>query len=257
MGIIIDKNHTLEDFKMENNICKLDGFGTCKVGADWLNYARNGYNRLYYINGGTGWYVKNGERIPFFKDKLYFIPFYANVVTFSSVEDNLDHTYAGFYLTPPIISTDVFCLDPEASPYIQSAVDTFRTLCKTRNIGAPERTLLKSIVIYLTNAAAQTSHENLVADALIIQALNLMHSTVAEGLTVAEIAKRCNLSTNGFIKRFAKCVGETPYSYIKKLKIRTALVLRDGGATLEEAAQSAGYSDACALLHAMAKEELC
>lgn len=241
---------------MENNICKLDGFGTCKVGADWLNYAKNGYNRLYYINGGTGWYVKNGERIPFLKDRLYFIPFYSNVITFSSVDDNLDHTYAGFYLSPPIISTEVFCLDPNASPYIKSAVDTFRTLCRTRDIGASERTLLKAVTIYLTNAAAQTSLENLVADSLIIRALDLMHSSVAEGLTVAEIAKGCNLSTNGFIKRFTKCVGETPYSYIKKLRIRAALVLRSNGATLEEAAQGVGYSDACALLHAMAKEAL-
>ena len=135
-------------------------------------------------------------------------------------------------------------------------MDTFRTLCKTRDIGTAEKNLLKSVVIYLTNAAAQTSQENLVADALIIQALNLIHSTVAEGLTVTEIAKRCNLSTNGFIKRFSKCVGETPYSYVKKLKIRTALVARSSGATLEEAAQSAGYSDSSALLHAMTKEEL-
>lgn len=241
---------------MENTVCKLDGLGTCKVGEDWLNYATRGYNRLYYINGGTGWYVKNGERIPFIKDRLYFIPFYANVVTFSSPSDNLDHTYAGFYLTPPIISTEVFCLDPNETPYIRSAVDTFRTLCRRRDIGMPERDLLKSVVIYLTNAAAQTEAKSLVADTLIIQALDLIHATVAEGLTVAEIAKKCNLSTNGFIKRFSRCVGETPYAYMKRLKIRTALVLRDGGATLEEAAASAGYSDACALLHALSVERL-
>ena len=241
---------------MENTVCKLDGFGTCKVGADWLNYATRGYNRLYYINGGTGWYVKNGERIPFIKDRLYFIPFYANVVTFSSPSDNLDHTYAGFYLTPPIISTEVFCLDPNASPYIRSAVDTFRTLCKRRDIGLPERNLLKSVVIYLTGAAAQTEAQSLVADLLIIRALDLMHATVCEGLTVAEIARRVSLSTNGFIKRFARCVGETPYAYMKRLKIRTALVLRDSGATLEEAAVGAGYSDACALLHALSVERL-
>jgi len=241
---------------MENTVCKLDGLGTCKVGEDWLNYATRGYNRLYYINGGTGWYVKNGERIPFIKDRLYFIPFYANVVTFSSPSDNLDHTYAGFYLTPPIISTEVFCLDPNETPYIRSAVDTFRTLCRRRDIGVPERDLLKSVVIYLTNAAAQTEAKSLVADTLIIQALDLIHATVAEGLTVAEIAKKCNLSTNGFIKRFSRCVGETPYAYMKRLKIRTALVLRDGGATLEEAAVCAGYSDACALLHALSVERL-
>ena len=241
---------------MENTVCKLDGLGTCKVGKDWLNYARNGYNRLYYINGGTGWYTKNGERIPFLRDMLYFIPFYANVLTYSSHTDNLDHTYAGFYLTPPIISTEVFCLDPNESPYVKSAVDSFRTLCKTRDIGTPEKNLLKSLVIYLTNAATQSANDNLVADALIIQALNLIHSTVAEGLTVAEIAKRCNLSCNGFIKRFTKYVGETPYSYVKKLKIRTALLLRNGGASLEEAAQGSGYSDSCALLHAMATEKV-
>lgn len=241
---------------MENTICKIRCLGTCKVGEGWINNATNGYNRLYYINGGTGWYVKNGERIPFVKDMLYFIPFYANVVTYSSVEDNLDHTYTGFYLTPPIISTEVFCLDPNASPYIKSAVDTFRTLCMTTSIERPEKNLLKSIVIFLTNAATETSYQNLIADTLIIRALDIIHSTVSERLTVSEIAKRCNLSTNGFIKKFVKYVGETPYSYIKKLKIRTALILRSGGATLDEAAQSAGYSDASALLHAISTEEL-
>ena len=56
---------------MENRICELDGLGTCKVGEDWLNYATRGYNRLYYINGGTGWYVKNGEKIPFLQGNFH------------------------------------------------------------------------------------------------------------------------------------------------------------------------------------------
>jgi transcriptional regulator GlxA family with amidase domain len=50
-------------------------------------------------------------------------------------------------------------------------------------------------------------------------------------------------------------MGETPYSYLKKLKIRTAQNMRMSGATLEEIAVKCGYSDSSSLLHAMAKKE--
>ena len=238
---------------MDNTSCKIRCSGSCIIGENWFNTAPNGYNRLYYINGGSGYYVRNGESVPFVKGMLYFIPFYSNVVTFSSPEDNLDHTYSGFYLTPPIISTDVFCLDPNVTPCVRSATDTFCTLCRTWKPRQTETELLKATIIYLCNTAAQASGESLIADTLIIQALDLIHSTVSQGLSVAEIARISNMSTNGFIKKFTKYVGETPYSYIKKLKLRTALMLRNGGATLEEAAAGSGYSDASALLHAMSR----
>ena len=59
------------------------------------------------------------------------------------------------------------------------------------------------------------------------------------------------MSTDGFIKKFTRAVGETPYSYIKKLKITMASIMRAEGATAEEAATACGYADASSLIHAI------
>ena len=59
------------------------------------------------------------------------------------------------------------------------------------------------------------------------------------------------MSTDGFIRKFKRYIGETPYSYIKKMKVRKAHVLRTEGATLDETALECGYSDSSALLHAI------
>lgn len=234
--------------------CKIICIGRCRVGAKWQTTARNGLNRLYYINGGTGGYIKGGERIPFKKGMLYFIPYYANVTTYTDLSDELDHTYAGIVLSIPVLSAEVFCLDPNASPYVKSAVQCFSTLCESKthpDAEWAEWPLLKSISLYLISAAVQSSPQSVISDQTVLTALGIMHSAEGGRLTVAEIASRCHMSTNGFIKKFTRCVGETPYAYYKSLRLRTARTLRAEGATLIEAALSCGYSDASALLHAM------
>ena len=63
------------------------------------------------------------------------------------------------------------------------------------------------------------------------------------------------MSTNGFTRKFKHYLGVTPYAYIRTTRVRTALMMRTEGATLEEAAEKCGYSDAAALLHAIANEK--
>ena len=241
---------------MESNRLKLICHGTFNVGSGWLNTASRGYNRLYYINGGKGVYVKSGKRIPFEKGKVYYIPFYSGVITYADHDIKLDHDYTGFYLTPPTISTEVFCLDPDSSAITRRAADLFRELCKKRKLSDEEAKLLSDVSLYLVDTAVNASPDDVVKDGALIKALDLIHSSIPDRLTVFGIAKECNLSTNGFIKKFTRSVGETPYSYIKKVKLSAALMLRDGGASLDEAAAASGYSDASALLHALKKEEI-
>ena len=81
-----------------------------------------------------------------------------------------------------------------------------------------------------------------------------MNEKLREQITIEEIAKNCYLSTDGFIRKFKKQIGETPYSYLKKLKIRTALNLRLAGESLKDIAEKCGYSDSSALLHALGKK---
>ena len=82
-----------------------------------------------------------------------------------------------------------------------------------------------------------------------------MHKHLDKKQHINEIAKSCFLSTNNFIRRFKKELGETPYSYFKKLKIRTATHMRLQGISLNEIAEKCGYSDSSALLHAIGKKQ--
>lgn len=239
---------------MERN-CKIHCIGSCKIGANWKNNVRNSINRLYYINGGTGGYIKGEHRIPFEHNKVYLIPFYSNTPTYTDLDDNLDHTYANFLLSPPIISTNVYCIDPDQSPTVKLAVDVFRTLCGKHKVNESEASFLKSTILYLCNTAINEHSQDIINDKTIVNALEIMHSSLSQKLTVADIAAKCYMTTDGFIRKFKRYIGETPYSYIKRLKVRTALNLKADGATLSEIADICGYSDSSALLHAITSSE--
>lgn len=233
--------------------CDIHCIGSLAIGANWKNNVR--INRMYYINGGTGGYIKNGEKIPFEQGKLYFIPFYSNIPTYTNLEDNLDHTYANFLLTPPIISTNVFCLDESKSPAVKLAINTFCTLCKKQKLSPSEKSFLKSVILYLCDTAAEERSSHIINDKTIITALDVMHSTLPKKYSVADLASLCYMTTDGFIRKFKRYIGETPYSYLKRLKIRTALNMKASGASLTEIAEACGYSDPSALIHAMNSSE--
>ena len=63
------------------------------------------------------------------------------------------------------------------------------------------------------------------------------------------------MSTDGFIKKFTRIVGVSPYSYMKKLKITSAKIMITEGSSTGEAATACGYADASSLLHAIANDE--
>lgn len=242
--------------------CFILNCNQCVVPDPWINTVREGTNRLYYIEGGTGGYIENGKQIPFEKEKLYFLPSYSCVPTYTDETDRLVHSYINFTLTPPIVSRRVFCIDPHKDPKTKVALEGFREFCQpmfsTRIHKPPftaeeeqRMTLLKALTVYLTEQTVQDDRESILTDSTVITALDIIHANLSEMPSVAEIAAKCYMSTDGFIRKFTRIVGETPYTYIKNLKIRTAMMLRSEGATATEAAIACGYSDASALLHAI------
>ena len=234
--------------------------GRCKVGSNWVVNATNGLNRLYYINGGTGGYIKKGERIPFKAGNVYLIPYYANISTYTSLTDNLDHTYVGFLSNRPIFSADVLAIDTDSDEKLNAVINVFRKLAETGYVSrrAPtpypyeeDLSLLRATITFFVDKMLKANTDRIIEDRTIVSALNIMSEKIGTRITVADIAQMHGFTPTGFIKRFKQCVGETPYSYFKKLKVRTALAMREMGATLEEAADACGYSDASALLHAI------
>ena len=246
--------------------CKIYYAGSEKAPYNWITSVNMGTNRLIYVTGGEGGYLKDDVKIPFQKDCLYLIPgsvhFIPTYTSYESDETRLDHIYANFEVVPPIISNDVLCIDSFENEEIKIAVDAFKTFCSQCNfyhrfedLSEASQDFFKSIVVFLTDKISEKFNCKMVKDKVVLNALKAMHENVGQKQLINEVAKSCYLSTNHFIRRFKKEIGETPYSYLKKLKIRTAQSMRMSGSTLEEAAEKCGYSDASALLHAIGKNE--
>ena len=248
-----------------SDYCKIYWAGSEKAPYNWKTSTSVGTNRIIYITGGEGGYIIDGVKIPFKKDCLYLIPgnvhFVPTYTSYDTDEVRLDHMYANFEIIPPIITKDVLCLesfDDEETKIALEAFKTFTTQCALKsgfiNLSKSSQDFFKSIVIYLVEKIRDKFNCGVVKDKVILNALKLMHENLGRKQLISEIAEKCYLSTNGFIRKFNKEVGETPYAYLKKLKIRTAQNMRMSGATLEEIAEKCGYSDSSALLHAINKK---
>lgn len=248
-----------------NTYCFIRCMGNAKVPDEdkWKNNVSGGMNRLYYIKGGEGGYYLRGRKQKFKKDHLYLLPAYDDIPTWSSYEtedSRLDHVFVNFELIPPILTKDVIELDPKEHPLVSSVFDT---LCGFINsfqhslngMKNDELRYLKSCVVFIVNKIIESAGAKTLDDQILISALSEMHKSIEADLSIREIAEKSFMSYYGFIRRFKNALGMTPYTYLKQLRIRTATALRNEGATLEEAAEKCGYSDATALLHAISNEK--
>lgn len=241
-----------------NEQCELVVIGECTVPPDWIGLVKNSVNRLYYIHSGKGGYIKDGEKIEFIPGRMYLIPALSKIRTYAPPENRIRHTYADYELIPPLISNDVLSIDPYEDETVLSALKVFMSLCKTQETlkNEDKTKYLEDTVVFLSKYIAEKNNSTLLRDKSIISALQIIHSKVKEKISVADVAEECHMSTEGFIRKFKAYIGETPYSYIKRLKIRAALKIKKSGASWSEAAESVGYSDTSTLLHAIKNEEM-
>lgn len=239
-------------------LCRLRFAGHCEVPLPWRAIADEGVNRLYYIHGGNGGYYRGGSAVNFKEGMLYLLPSFSNVPVFSDRDDRIVHTYANFELVPPVLSRDVLMIDPHENPVTESVFSAFLILaCKAMNhdLSDEDRRMLVATVEYLTARIVESCGSSLLNDEAVNRALGIMINRMDEKLTIADIARECYMSVDGFIRRFTRVVGVTPYAYYKRLKLRAALAMRESGFTLEVIAEHCGYSDSSALLHALRAEK--
>lgn len=234
----------------------LQCYGKCTVSQSWKYDTIKGISRLYFIHGGTGGYIFNGIYYPFKPQSLYFLPSTVEYALFSDDENGINHTFADFEIVPPIYSPNV--IEFEVTPsdtMLQKASDVFicgGDIFKTHYAEPEFLKICFSAIEYLVMYAVKISPEALaITDSAVISALETMQMHMAEAFTVEAMAEMNHLSTDCFIRRFKKCMGITPYAYFKKLRIRTARYMLDGGKSISETALAVGYSDASALFHAM------
>ena len=246
-----------------NQYCFIQCLGKRRVPDKWYNTVSGGVNRLVYVNGGEGGYYLGGEKYHFKKGYLYLLPAYDDIPTWSSYESyekRLDHTYVNFELVPPVITKEVVEIDPHADVRLEAALGVLDSICdsigcKIVNLGNEELQYIKATVLYVVGKMIEGGHLKTLGDEALVLALEKMHKGISGDISIRDIASECFISYEGFIRKFSKTMGMTPYAYLKQLRIRTAAALRAEGATLEEAAERCGYSDSSSLLHAIANEK--
>lgn len=234
-------------------ITEFSELGRCKPPDLWNNDMPSKLNRLYYIHGGTGGYICNGKRFDFEAKRLYLLPAFAGVHVYTSITDKIDHTYASFEMIPPILSKEVISIDPHAKPEIESALGVFISLCRNK-IAKKDfemRKYLKHTCIYLSHKIAEESGSEVLKDASIIRSLEIMHERISENISISEIASEIGMSTDGFIRKFKSYIDQTPYEYLRGVKVLVALKMRELGERWDVIAEKCGYADQTSLLHAI------
>ena len=231
----------------------------------WYCMKHVGINRLYYIHSGSGGYVSGGKTYRFTPNTLYYIPYTADFSPFCDENDPVLHTFIDFELIPPILTNKIFSLEVKDDERILSALSVFVLGGKTVENESGELAALfadtslcelcKASVIFLVSKIASENRIEKITDKVVIRALERMHTSLGEKLTVNDVARECFMNTDSFIRRFSRVVGVTPRAYLKNLRIRTACCLKETGMSLSEIALEVGYSDASALAHALKSEK--
>ena len=81
------------------------------------------------------------------------------------------------------------------------------------------------------------------ADPRLAAALRAMHGDVGRAWTVPDLARVAGMSRSAFFERFARALGTRPMEYLARWRMSLARdMLRHGGHTLDEIAETIGYS---------------
>lgn len=243
-------------------IGRINACGKKYAPQKWELKTSVGNNRLYYIHSGVGGYVHHRKHVEFAPNTLYYIPYTADFTPWSHEEEPILHTYADFELIPPILSNEILTMkiNPKTA---KGALGTFEELslaCTQKELliremteSDPSRQLLCASILYLTDLVAKENGVAPIKDELVLEVLSLLHTRMSEAITVSEIARLCHRDEDALIRRFTKVMGTTPYAYLKDLRLRQALILRDEGRSWQKIAAEVGYRDAAALLHALGR----
>ena len=79
--------------------------------------------------------------------------------------------------------------------------------------------------------------------ARVAKAMNKMHQSYADGLTVQHLAEEANMSISAFHSAFRKVTLESPLQYLKKVRLNKAKeLIQLEGRRVNDAAHSVGYT---------------
>ena len=235
-------------------------YGHMSVPTTWRRTNLDNANSLYFIHGGVGGFEVSGCKYNFEAGNFYLLPGKSKVKVWTDAENPIVHTYCDFEMFPAIIFSNVFSKSLDDDPMFEIAKDLFvaggKLCAKNREkglfvIAKEKEQFFIGAVKYIIHRLMENGSNHIVKDRAILAVIEYMHNHIAEKISIETLASLVYMSEGAFIKRFKKVMGETPYSFLRNIRLDMAYYLKEQGNTLEMIAEKVGYSDGVALLHAM------
>ena len=215
-------------------------------------------NRLYFVHGGSGFYIKNGERYAFERNHIYLFSANQDIKFESDIYDPVDHTYFDFIMYPGFVMEKEFKVSFDENPVIESAVEALCQIIKKvgdiYKADDAEKAIVESYfksVLYFLN---EIRPFEFVSDDRINKAVLFIHKNYSKELSVREIAASVFMETNHFIKVFKKHMNFSPYQYIKDYRFSVAFGMLRKGMKVTDVARHTGFMSVSAFSNAYKKK---
>lgn len=240
------------------NLEFMNAFGRKQVYEDWLLHVDFPPTRLYYAHSGICHFMHKGAKVTLEPGYLYLIPYTLPFYPHSDKNHPFDHSFCDFETVPPIMSNDIFKLNPNMSPMVKSACDIFLLITEKADpylyqadLDEELFSMFKATVTFLVKQFIDLHNIHVSNDRLAISILNELLDNIDREITINDLANKYYMSQDSIIRKFKKSFGTTPYAYLKELRLRTAAQLIRSGENLTDAALATNYTSASSLLHAM------
>jgi AraC-like DNA-binding protein len=221
----------------------------------WTGRLQDVFWRLYRNGENGGSLLLEDQSYLLYQDQFYFVP--AGVRFKCQCTHELEHFYVHFDITgiPRIILQNLFNMpirvpDSEAlnamfgvllDEFVASGSTRLATQLRIKGL------IYEALALCLDAVPVERlERTKLDAEALEIMrpALEHIDQHLSSTITVTELAARCNMSKDYFIRRFRQTVGTTPSQYILQQRVRySSQELLYTSKTIEQIATEAGFGN--------------
>ena len=215
-------------------------------------------NRLCFVQGGSGFYIKNGERHILKNGCAYLFPAGVSVKFENNPADAAECTWFDFFINPG------FNLDKELEvSFVQNTMlDSVSEVLlqfakKIGNIykaGDAEKNIIKNYFTSVICSLNEICSFKFVCDERIIRAVEAIHKNYFKEIDVRGLAESVFMETNHFIKIFKKHMKFSPYQYIKDYRFSVAFGMLKKGMKVTDVARHTGFMSVSAFSNAYKKK---
>lgn len=251
---------------MYNNFFKFFTYGKCLAPIIWDIKQHPYTNRLYYVYGGSAFFLNHGIEYKLRENNIYFFPYNIGFKIRQDKDDRLNHMYFDFMAVPPVISDRFFEYNVMENTEIYHALKAIdlimdnlyekKTGKRVVHIDDVDSWYNNTIMYFFKGLFALLCNElkiEPIINGQLNKVLEYIYNNYKDNISVETLASIAGLNTSYFIRIFKKTMKMTPHQFLKMHRLNVALTMLNRDMSIQEIAESIGFENASSLTHALKK----